>query len=528
MTRPRNPGSISEAAHGPAGRSCANGRCVYLGWATCFGLAGLLFGLTANRGAQWQDSGYHILSVVTQEPVNPLGLALSHPLHHWLGRFVVSLDLLEPCFAVTLVSALAAAIAVANTFGCVVWLTRQWPAAILAAASLALAHTFWQMATLTETYALAAALLSAECWCVIAYARTRRPVFLWVAFFLNGLGISNHLLASLTTPVLAVIALHAVHARAMRVRGLAAGAGAWLIGAAPYGVIVLNELVATHDFAGTLSSALFGHAYDRDVLNTTLSARRCLISAAFIVLNFPNLLLPAAAYGLVAGGRFGVPTLVRRGLLAGFVIHAVFVVRYPIVDQHTFFLPMYVLLSIFGGIGFAGFLDCASGVRRTLTLTAAYGLLGLTPCLYAVLPDVARHWKVLASVERHKPYRDDYVYLFTPWSIAERSAERMSREAVALAGADGIVIVEDRMAEFAVRYQALRADYDELQILNKLRAEVAREALDAQRPVILVPANREAPRIQPPVGIWRRIGDLYLLVGVSQKNATSDRLPRVP
>ena len=484
-------------------------------------LAGLLFGLTANRGAQWQDSGFHILRIVTQEPVNPLGLALSHPLHHWLGRFVVSLDLFEPCVAITLLSSFAAAVAVANTFGCVYALTRHWPAAILAAASLALAHTFWQMATLTETYTLAAALLSAECWCVIAYARTRRPVYLWVAFFLNGLGISNHLLASLTTPVLAVIALHAVRARAMRVRGLAPGAAAWLIGAAPYGVMVLNELVATHDFAGTLSSALFGHAYDRDVLNTTLSARRCLISAAFILLNFPNLLLPAAAYGLVAGGRLGVPTLVRRGLLAGLTIHAAFVLRYPIVDQHTFFLPMYVLLSIFGGIGFARFLDRASGLRRAVALTAACGLLALTPCLYAVLPDVARHWKVLASVERHKPYRDDYVYLFTPWSIVERSADRMSREAVALAGADGIVIVEDRMAEFAVRYRALRADYDELQILNNLPAELAREALDAHRPVVLVPANTETPRTNPHMGTWRRIGDLSLLVGANKDPRTS-------
>jgi hypothetical protein len=184
-------------------------------------------------------------------------------------------------------------------------------------------------------------------------------------------------------------------------------------------------------------------------------------------------------------------------------------------------------VSIFGGFGFAGFLDGASGVRRALTIAAACGLLGLTPCLYAVLPDVARHGKVLASVERHKPYRDDYVYLFTPWSIVERSAERMSRGAVALAGADGIVIVEDRMAEFAVRYQALRADYDELQILNNLPAELAREALDAHRPVVLVPANREAPRIQPPVGTWRQIGDLYLLVGVSQNDAPAPSRSRL-
>ena len=521
MTRPPNPGSISEAAHGPVGSPGANGRCVYLGWATCFVLAGLLFGLTANRGAQWQDSGNNILRVVTREPVNPLGLALSHPLHHWLGRFAVWLDWFEPCLAITLISSLAAAVAVANTFGCVYSLTRMRSGAAFAAMSLALAHTFWQMATLAEMYTLAAALLSGECWCLIVFARTRRPIYLWRALLLNGVGVSNHLLAVLTTPVLAVVVLIAARRKDMRFPGVLLAGAMWLIGSAPYTGMVLEEFVRSGDLTGALRSALFGHGYSDEVLSTSLSLRHLGVSIGFILLNFPNLLLPAAAYGLVAGGRLGVPTLVRRGLLAGLTIHAVFVLRYPIVDQHTFFLPMYVLLSIFGGIGLARFLDRASGLRRALTLTAACGLLGLTPCLYAVLPDVARHWKVLASVERHKPYRDDYVYLFTPWSIVERSAERMSREAVALAGADGIVIVEDRMAEFAVCYQALRADYDELQILNNLPAELAREALDAHRPVVLVPANTETPRTNPHMGTWRRIGDLYLLVGASKDPRTN-------
>lgn len=541
MTRPRNPGSISEAAHGPAGSPGANGRCVYLGWATCFVLAGLLFGLTANRGAQWQDSGNNILRVVTREPVNPLGLALSHPLHHWLGRFAVWLDWFEPCLAITLISSLAAAVAVANTFGCVYSLTRMRSGAAFAAMSLALAHTFWQMATLAEMYTLAAALLSGECWCLIVFARTRRPIYLWRALLLNGVGVSNHLLAVLTTPVLAVVVLIAARRKDMRFPGVLLAGAMWLIGSAPYTGMVLEEFVRSGDLTGTLRSALFGHGYSDKVLSTSLSLRHLGVSIGFILLNFPNLFLPAAMFGmasarntfrpppqgvghpceLAAGRGLGVPALVRRALLAGLLIHAIFVLRYPIVDQHTFFLPMYVLLSIFGGIGFARFLDRASGLRRAVALTAAWGLLGLTPCLYAVLPDVARHWKVLASVERHKPYRDDYVYLFTPWSIVERSADRMSREAVALAGADGIVIVEDRMAEFAVRYQALRADYDELQILNKLPAEVAREALDAHRPVVLVPANTETPRTNPHMGTWRRIGDLSLLVGASKDPRTS-------
>jgi len=488
-------------------------------WCGVFLTALVLYAATANRGAQWQDSGYHILRIVTEQPLNPLGLALSHPLHHWLGRFAVSLNLLEPCLAITLVSALAAAIAVANTFGCVVVLTRQWHGALLAASSLAVAHTFWQMATLAETYTLAAALLSGECWLLALYGKSRRPVYLWGALLLNGLGVSNHMLASLTTVVLAAVVLHQAISRAIRLRDVAAGAALWLIGATPYIIMVVNEWCATQDFGGSIRSALFGHGYGPDVLNTKISQRSLLIGVAFVVLCFPNLLLPAAAYGVGIAGRSGVPVLVKLALLAGLIIHAVFALRYPVVDQHTFFLPMYVLLSIFAGIGFAGFLEQVNGSRRVLVTSAAWAMIGLTPCLYAVLPDLARNWGVLEAVERHKPYRDDYVYVFTPWSVAERSAERMSREAVTLASPYGTIVVEDRMAEFAVRYQARNIAPDRLQIVRDPNWHEIGLTAELGRSVVLVPANVDRVP-NPPVGcFWSRSGDLFVLKPITRQDS---------
>ena len=87
-------------------------------------------------------------------------------------------------------------------------LTRCRKAALLAAASLALANTFWQMATLTETYTLTAALLSAEVWCLVAYGQSGRVSALWAMALFNGLGIANHMLAALTTPVVACVVLY--------------------------------------------------------------------------------------------------------------------------------------------------------------------------------------------------------------------------------------------------------------------------------------------------------------------------------
>ena len=469
-----------------------------------------LYAATANRGPQWQDSGLHILRVVNHEVVNPLGLALSHPLHHWLGRLAAAPGGLEPCFAVTLVSALAAAVAVANVFGCVWTLTRNRLAALLAAGSLGLANTFWQLATRAETYTLVAALLAGECWCIAAFATTRRKGYLWGALLLNGLGLANHNLALLTAPVLVIVLLHSVRARQIRAGDIAVAAGLWLIGSLPYTALVLVEVIRSGDPSATIGSALFGLAYADEVLNTSLSPGLVLRSLGFVVFNFPVLLLPAAVYGVARAGRLSVPPVARWALLAGLVIHAGFAVRYTIKDQHTFFLPTYVLLCVFGGVGFAAVQRRWSQSARKVVLAAAAVFLALTPVTYAVAVAVARELDALGTLARNKPYRDDYVYALIPWSVAERSAERMSRHAVELAGPGGVIIVEDAMADFAVRYQALRSSDEPPQVVAEL-GEAAERAVAESRTVVLVPRDRDSPKLDPPVGRWNRVGDLYIL-----------------
>lgn len=492
----------------------AQGEATWRMWLAVFAAALALYVATANRGAQWQDSGSHILRALTRELTHPLGLALVHPLHHWLSRFTVSLNVFEPCFAVTLISAVAGAVAVANLFGCVATLTRCRAAALLACGSLGLAHTFWQMATLAETYTLVAALLSAECWCLALFASTRRRGWLYAMLLFNGLGVANHMLASLTTPVLGAVLFFAVRRKDIRSVDAAAALGLWIVGSLPYTLLVATELFRTGAVSATIGSALFGQSFAGDVLNVSLRPRMLLISAGFVVLSLP-LLLPAAVYGVSRAGRRTLSVPARRALLAGLVIHACFAARYDRVDQHTFFLPSYVYLSIFGGVGLAVVMRrVGRKPRRTLLILWAL-VLALTPVAYALVPGVARRFDVLRSVLRDKPYRDDYAYVFTPWSVAERSAERMSHQAVELAGEHGLIIVEDSMAEFAIRYKAIRGGHDGLQIMRGPAAQAISAAFGLGGAVVLVPARVSAPRTEAPVGFWKRVGDLYVLTSSS-------------
>lgn len=510
------PAGSGPSSPAPAGPSLA------AGWTLLLTVSFVLYAATASRGIQWQDAGHNILRAMTGEVHHPLGLALAHPLHHLLGRLAVAPGWLEPALAVTLISSLAGAFAVANTFGCVRLLTRNGGAGLFAAGSLAVCHTCWQWSTLAETYTLTAALLAGECWCLVAYVRSRHRRFLWGMLLLNGLGLGNHLQALLTTPVLAIVALLALRRREVRWPGVAIGAVLWVAGSLPYTALVLTEMLDSGQVIATVRSALFGRLYSNQVLSMIPSARVLAVSLAAILYSFPNLLIPAAVYGLLRPRSQDVPALAWKVLLAGLILHALFVLRYNVIDQHTFLLPTYVLLALFAGIGAARVLRWPNARRRRFLCVTGVVLCLTTPAVYGLASATARRAGLFEGTLHNKPYRDDYAYLLTPWSVAERSAERMSTQAVDLAGPRGTVISEDPMARFALEYQRLRRGWSELNVVvvsvpnspkgREILGESFAQASRAGRDVVLVPMNADRPAAQPPVGYrWRREGDLYQL-----------------
>lgn len=482
-------------------------------WLAIFCVALFLYGLTANRGVQWQDSGWAIVRMLEGQTVSPLGLALSHPLHQWLGRAVIALlgGWIEPAFAATLLSGVCGAVAVANVLGCVQYATGERSAAWFAAGTLAVAHTFWQIATLTESYTLGAALFSAEIWGLIVFMRDGKRFALVGAFLLNGLGISNHMLAALSTPILAIVLLAALFKRRTSFAVGCACIGAWIAGSGLYLGLVIAEIAENGHPKAVLFSALFGQGYAKNVLNLSLTAGSLLRIVAFILMGFPNLGLVFAGVGVVRGTKPLPLNRMRNALLAMLGVHLLFVLRYSVRDQHTFLLPSYVLIAVFAGFGFAWLLQTRERNTRILQI-AAIVMLSITPVIYAFTPTLAKRFNVLGGLERKKPYRDDYVYVFTPWSVVEESADRMGRHAVSLAGSgsDGVVIAEERMAEFAVRYWVIRSGVAISIVRDATDPAVDRAVRHGNR-VVLVPANRDEPKIPSPHGTWRREGDLYVL-----------------
>lgn len=502
--------SHSIEPHGPAEAVPGQHWRTGLVWLGCFTTAALLYSATANGGPQWQDSGHHLLRVIDGKLINPLGLALSHPLHYWLGRAAVLQSFLPAAYAVTLISALAGALAVANVGGMTMSLTRSTAAALLAAGSLCFAHTFWKYSTLIETYTVTCALLSAEIWCLSLFLRGKRPVWLIAAFCYNGLGLANHNFALLTLPVLGAMLIWALARRYVRFSHLLVAVLAWIVTSAPYTALIVAEGVSSGLWRTTMQSALFGRSFADEVLNAKLLARETLVSLGFLGVNFPNLLLFAAVIGAFRARTLTGIRGMRLVLLTALLIHALFALRYSVPDQYTFLLPTYLLLCLLGGLGYAALARSPGRMRRPLLLLAAT-LLILTPAAYALLPEALRRIETTRHIQRGKPYRDDYVHFLTPWGCADHSAKTMSQAAIRLAGDRGVIFAPDSSAYPAIVYAARVGRHTELVIESQLNGELIAAAIAQNRRIVLVPADLRRAPPDVAAGAWRREGDLYLL-----------------
>lgn len=505
-------------------RARPNTRAVRV-WCGSCAVALVLYAATANRGPQSQDSGWQQLRIVTGHIEHQFGLPLCHPLHYYLGRLAVTLagSHLEPALAITLVSSVAGAIAIANIAATIVVLTRRLFPALLAAGALMFSHTLWQHATHTESYAIVAALLSGEWLCLACFVTTGRAGYLLLLALLNGLGIANHLLAGLATPVDLVVLLWAWRRRRLPGSLLVLAGALWLAGATPYSVLVLVHLVKTYDFGGTVHAALFAEFYARDVLNTDVNPRMLLLSCGYLFYNFPGLTIPLALGGLAARKR--VAGAVKWPLLAQCALYSLFVVRYPITDQYTFFFPVYMLLVIFAGVGLAHVAAGASrAVQRSVFAFAALTAVW-TPLVYLTTSHLLAQRGALASLITNKPYRDGYRAFFIPWGIGANHATRLNEAVHELAGDRGVVVVADHMQIFSLWYgQAV----GRLPISMSIRHVKHTDAPDvvaeqwnwvnsarlAARPVVLVPRERDKPTASIPGARWERHGDIYRLVGL--------------
>ena len=403
----------------------------------CAGL--VLYIAGCAPGLLWQDSGLIQYRVWHNDIEGFLGLALSHPLFYLVAIGVKYIPAGEFAYKVNLVSAIAAAVTVANVFLLVrLWVERSFPA-VIAAVTLALSHTFWLHASIAETYTLWTALFTGELIVLLRYIRTDRVHYLYALGLLNGLSAAVHILAVIPLVCYAAWLLSVRSQRDLYRRDLIIVALLWIAGAMPYEYLIAKNMIQTGDLAGTLSSAAFGRSWQAAVLNVSLSAKMALESLLYILFNFPSpniLLFFAGCAGVFKLSRPGGLRSVALGLL---VLFFVFAFRYTVPDRYAFFIPFYCMVAILTGVGTRWLQDWTKDKAVALLIL----LFGALPVgIYAVAPKLAGRTSFNIGTRNDIPYRDDYSYFLQPWKTGYHGARRFAREALGQVPENAIIYAD--------------------------------------------------------------------------------------
>ncbi len=390
-------------------------------------LAAALYVASCAPGVLWQDSGMFQYRIWHNDIEGKLGIALAHPLYCIIAIGVKYIPFGEFGYRINLISAIFAAVTVANVFLLLkLWLGRNIPAA-LAAITLALSHTLWQHASIAEVYTLYTALLTAELIFLLQYFKTGRTGYLYLLGLFNGLAIANHLWAIIPFACYTVFLITLIAKKRVNIKNVAVIVLLWILGAAPYEYLIIKNILTTGGFTATLASAVFGAGWQHSVLNTSISGKIIKENLLLIAYNFSTFNGLFFFAGLYALKKLSPTRSFKNILLALLVLFFIFAFRYTVPDRYVFSLPFYCVGSVIGGVGFN--LLVARPKRKILTcLVFIFAFMPIPS--YIIAPILAKKAHFKLPTKRELPYRDSYTYFLRPWRTGYRGAEIFAAEAL--------------------------------------------------------------------------------------------------
>ncbi|MEO0082236.1 MAG: DUF2723 domain-containing protein, partial [candidate division WOR-3 bacterium] len=324
--------------------------------------------LTACRDIFWADTTEFMLCGRFLYLPHPPG----YPLLTLVLRTVSLIPVLTMPFRMNLVSSLAAAGSCLFVFLAVRQLTRDQLAGLFAALAWGFSFELWSQATVLEAYSFNVLLISAALYAVLPWAEWGQAGSLFVAAFVFGLGLANHLTTMFWLPGLLIIAW-ARRPRDLGLRGLAACMTLLALGPLLYLTLPLLGRSGTLASWGgitdleTLFEFVSGRTYQYRLgagvsgyLGRQLAVLPQLLGKQFLALWV--LIIPGVAFCLKKNRRLGVAMLLSFVLVSGFAA------AYNIPDKEGFFLPAYFAAVVVLGCGFAL-------VRRKHSAAAVVGFL---------------------------------------------------------------------------------------------------------------------------------------------------------
>ncbi|MBC8481500.1 MAG: DUF2723 domain-containing protein [Planctomycetes bacterium] len=429
-------------------------------WVGVFACASLLYILTLAPDLVWQDQGdyqYQVAKLVLNIPGDVVRV---HPLYIVVTHFIGRAGLFSYAYCANLVSAIFTAIAVANIYLIVWFLVKRVWAGILAAGVCALGHSTWFLGVQAQTYGMANAAFTGCLLLMILFIQQRRSVYLYWLGFIGGLGISAHMMSQVGLAVIMVWLAVLCVKRKVAVRQLLFTIAAWVVGAGLLWYVMFLEYQQSGDFVATIASAITGR-WTGAVFNGGQLGLLVKRSFLFFVLNFPTPLVLLAIPGLICSFRkLGKECSLL--LFLSLVLYVLFAGRYRVPNQNNFFLPAYILISIYVGLGFGFIFEktnrVAAVISAVLLVLIVPGYVGISAAARASGFNVGSSYDV--------PYRDVYEYYLLPWQQNQVGPRRLLNEVFEVLPEDSVFFVDSTpysVFQYGQGVEGLREDVTVLQ-----------------------------------------------------------------
>ena len=487
---------------------------------------GILYFISVAPGPLWQDNGLAQIRVVTHDYVGKLGLALSHPLFYLMGQAFQFLPFHESAFKTNLVAAVFAALTTVNVYlllnRILIGSNHRRLAAVIGTLSLALAHTFWQHASLAEVYSVSTFILTCELLALVKFINCGQVRWWLLVWFLNGVECSNHVLALITLAAILIWSIFLFTTGKVKIVWILPAIVLWIVGCLPYEYLGFQAWRDGQTLAQVIRSMLFGQ-FQSKVLNVHFDFGLRVMTLGVIVLNFPTFNIFLIPVGWFTGKKF-VNAGLFNVLLMATLFHFIFAMRYPVSDQYTFFIMTVFFMSLWMGIGAAWLIERWSW--RTAVFLILFSL--IPPAVYAAIP------RFPAVVHRIYPrfgyapiaYRDEAKYFLWPWKTGYLGPDRLVKEVFAEIGPNAIIIADDTSARPFEYYQLAKGQRTDLKIVSSLYGNlpVARKVKKLEEEL----TQRQIWIIRPypgycPAWVLNHFkivsqGPLYRVIGLEKKN----------
>lgn len=394
----------------------------------CAALAFALYCFTLMPSFGWGDSADLAMRMVDSSDLTFRGTHRDYVLYRAIGSVFQALPVGDAGMRANLMSAFFGAV----TVGLVAFLSgllAQRPLAAAAAGiTLAVSHTFWLMAVMTEVYTFNATLILACYVCVALWWQHQRPALLIAAAFFAGLALNHHATGLVLAATIAPLLLMRI--RRVPLGGLALAALVFVAASYPYWQIALY-----HWRAGwTLLSAMNLDA-PSNTFFTSSPLRELLKFGAYSTYNFLGLGVVLAAIGLVQLWRRRLFAMLPPMLWLALVVYVGVTSSIP--DKFNIYVLIYPVLAIVAGIG-------ATHISpRFMRASLILALLALVPPLgYVASIHTARALGVDLVAARTLPYRDNDWYFMWPGKRGDDGPRRYSEEAFAALDKNAVVIAD--------------------------------------------------------------------------------------